>query len=315
MQQREPARDLAQGKWHGILGQWLDDRALTGKHTACPLCGGKDRWRLDDKEGSGSWICSHCGAGDGFHLLQKLNNWSFQEAAQFVEKMAGKVQAKQIQQRESAETVLSKLRRIWGASSKIVEGDPAWLYLVNRCGIETVPLGLRMHPAMPYKHEDGTVTKHPAMLAQVVGHDSMPVSIHRTYLSESGTKADVPQPKKLMTPTRKMENVAIRLAKPVEGWLGVAEGIETALCAGKRHAMPVWSCISAGLMESFQAPAGIQLLTVFGDNDPSYTGQAAAYRLARATVNAGVECNVAIPPGHGDWADFHDNKKRAGVAE
>lgn len=301
----DSARDIAQGKWHGILGRWLDDRALKGKHTACPLCGGKDRWRLDDKEGHGTWICSHCGAGDGFHLLQKLNNWSFAEAAKYVEQMAGKVQAKQVQQRESAESVLANLRRIWGASTKIIKGDPAWLYLSNRCGIESVPLGLRMHAAMPYRHEDGKITKHPALLAQVVGHDNAPVSIHRTYLTTDGKKADVPQPKKLMTPVRRMENVAIRLARPVDGWLGVAEGIETALCAGKRHNVPVWACISAGLMESFLPPPDVQMLTVFGDNDTSYTGQASAYSLARKVVNAGFMCTVAIPAAPGDWADVH----------
>lgn len=301
---RTPARELAHGKWHGILGRWLDDKALSGKHTSCPMCGGKDRWRLDDKEGNGSWICSHCGAGDGFHLLQHLNGWSFQESAKYVEQMAGRVQSKPVRQPESPDVILQKLRKVWGASVKITEGDPVWLYLVNRCGIESAPLGLRLYTEMPYRHDDGSVTKHPAMLAQVVGHDGVPVSIHRTYLTADGKKANVPNAKKLMTPVRKMENVAIRLARPVDGWLGIAEGIETALCAAKRHQMPVWSCISAGLMESFRPPADVELLTIFGDNDTSYTGQAASFNLARKLVSLGRMCNVAIPIAPGDWADF-----------
>lgn len=44
------------------------------KHQPCPLCGGFDRWRCDDKQGTGTWICSQCGAGTGFTLVQKYTN-------------------------------------------------------------------------------------------------------------------------------------------------------------------------------------------------------------------------------------------------
>ena len=41
------------------------------KHQACPMCGGDDRFRCDDKRGEGTWICSQCGAGNGFMLVQQ----------------------------------------------------------------------------------------------------------------------------------------------------------------------------------------------------------------------------------------------------
>lgn len=304
MQQGESAREIARGKWAGILGQWLDERALKGKHGACPSCGGKDRFRFDDKEGAGTWICSHCGAGDGFALLQQINGWSFAEAARHVEGMAGKIQARAVKQERSAGDILGDLRRVWDDAKRVTEGDPVWLYLVRRSGIKVAPLGIRFHPALTYYHDDKSVTKHPAMLAQVVGGDGVPVSIHRTFLTETGEKAAVPTAKKLMTPTRKMDDVAIRLARPVDGWLGVAEGIETALCAAERYKVPVWACVSAGLMESFRPPQGVELLTVFGDNDTNFVGQASAYKLAKAVAAAGVECRVCIPEAPGtDWAD------------
>jgi len=62
---------------------------LTNKHQACPACGGKDRFRFDDKEGRGTYICSNCGAGDGVDLLQKYTGWGFAEAAQFTEDTLG----------------------------------------------------------------------------------------------------------------------------------------------------------------------------------------------------------------------------------
>lgn len=39
------------------------------KHQPCPICGGRDRFRCDNKRGSGSFICSNCKAGDGFRLI------------------------------------------------------------------------------------------------------------------------------------------------------------------------------------------------------------------------------------------------------
>lgn len=40
------------------------------KHQPCPLCDGSDRFRCDDKNGTGSWICNQCGAGSGYTLVR-----------------------------------------------------------------------------------------------------------------------------------------------------------------------------------------------------------------------------------------------------
>ena len=46
----------------------------TGKHTSCPACGGKDRFRFDDKQGDGTFYCNQCGAGNGFQLIMNVLN-------------------------------------------------------------------------------------------------------------------------------------------------------------------------------------------------------------------------------------------------
>lgn len=142
------------------------------------------------------------------------------------------------------------------------------------------------------------------MVARVVNAAGKPVSLHRTYLTDDGQKAAVPIPRKLMTPTEKLSNVSIRFAPPIDGWLGVAEGIETALCAAIRFQVPMWSCISAGMLRSFRPPEGVRLLFIMGDNDVSFTGQEAAYWLAKTVSQNGIECRVHIPDDPGtDWAD------------
>lgn len=90
--------ELAQGNWPSILGALagLSGTQLTDKHQPCPLCGGKDRYRFDDQDGSGSWYCNKCGgrdsnggAGSGMDLLMRRTGWTFQEAAQRIEQHLG----------------------------------------------------------------------------------------------------------------------------------------------------------------------------------------------------------------------------------
>ena len=50
-------------------------------HTACPACGGKDRFRFDDN-GHGSHFCNQCGAGDGLDLIAKVRCCDITTAAQ-----------------------------------------------------------------------------------------------------------------------------------------------------------------------------------------------------------------------------------------
>ena len=307
MQQRESARDMAQGKWRGIMGKWLDEKALAGKHTTCPMCGGRDRFRMDDKGGSGTWICSHCGAGDGFHLLMGVSGMDFREAARYVEGMAGRVQAVPASPAHSQDDIREALRRVWGSSVAVSVGDPVHKYLSRRCGITAAPPSLRYHPSLGYRHEDGTTTKHPAMLAQVVSADGRALCIHRTYLTDDGRKADVPTAKKLMSPADRLQNVAVRLGRVEHEWLGIAEGIETAFCAAQIHKTgAVWSAISSGILESFNPPASVKMLVIYGDNDQSFTGQASSYKLARRITSErpDVEVRVCIPERDGfDWAD------------
>lgn len=90
--------DLSAGHWPSILGALagLSSEQLTDKHQPCPLCGGKDRYRFDDLDGTGSWFCNDCGgkdqtggAGNGMDMLMRRQNWTFKEAAQRVEQHLG----------------------------------------------------------------------------------------------------------------------------------------------------------------------------------------------------------------------------------
>lgn len=54
------------------------------QHQACPMCGGSDRFRCDDKRGEGTWICSQCGAGNGFMLVQQYTGLDVYETNKLI---------------------------------------------------------------------------------------------------------------------------------------------------------------------------------------------------------------------------------------
>jgi putative DNA primase/helicase len=300
--QRLNVRDVALGKWPGLLlGFGLTEHQLSGKHCPCPVCGGHDRFRFDDKDRRGKWICSKCGAGDGFDLLRMVKGWSFKEAAKEIEHIAGRIKPSAPKRQQSDADKLEACKRIWQKSRPVTQGDPVSLYLHRRTGIKAVPPCIRFHPALTYRHDDGTVTRHPAMLARIQADDGSTVAIHRTYLTADGQKADVPAVKKTLCSFPPPS--AVRLSEP-GSTLGIAEGIETALCASMRFGVPVWAAISAVGLEHRKPPADTKLVVICGDNDVSYTGQAAAFALAKRLTNNGIDVEIKIPDKAGeDWAD------------
>jgi hypothetical protein len=65
----------ARNRWSEILAYaGVDAKALRDVHGPCPGCKGKDRFRFDNKDGDGTFICSQGNgdtlSGDGFELLQ-----------------------------------------------------------------------------------------------------------------------------------------------------------------------------------------------------------------------------------------------------
>lgn len=78
----------ANGQWQAILSH-LGAEVPLNTHTACPHCGGKDRFRFDNKDGNGTFICNQCGSGDGLDLVQKILGGSVTEAAYEVANIIG----------------------------------------------------------------------------------------------------------------------------------------------------------------------------------------------------------------------------------
>ena len=133
------------GKWRGILATLgLPDSALKDEHGPCPICGGKDRFRFDNKDGRGTYFCNQCGSGDGWKLLMEFRKWSFKEAANEVREVCGMVTADPMKTKISEENKREALRELWKSSVPISKGDIVDRYLTSR-GIDddSYPAALR----------------------------------------------------------------------------------------------------------------------------------------------------------------------------
>jgi putative DNA primase/helicase len=308
---RQSVRDVAKGRWSNILFTFgLTDKQLSGKHTSCPICVGKDRFRFDNKEGRGTFYCSHCGAGDGVNLVMLLKEIDFKTAAAEIEQIAGVVNVSPTKSPPDVNAAVEKLKRVWGESDLLVHGNEGMRYLAGRgLDLDTPPKSLRLHPDLAYYGDGGQfIGKFPALVALVTGPEGKPATLHRTYLQDA-IKATVPSPKKLMS-GKPIAGGAIRLSD-TGVCLGIAEGIETALAASALFQKPVWSCVNAHGIETFVPPANVERITIYSDNDGNFVGQKAAFTAAHRLRQQGFEVAVMIPPLVGDWLDVLNGRTEA----
>jgi len=304
MSQFDYIRSDAAGRWIDIYAN-LGIEVGDGRHVDCPLCNkpGKSKpFRFDDKDGTGSWICTYCGAGDGWGLLMKFFNFTLPEAAYEVRKIIHKCEIKtaSIQSKASPEN----LRSIFLESAPVKPGDAAWTYLLSR-GITKIPGSLR-YTEKCWCSE--TKQQERAMLGVFMGADNQGITIHQTYLTAEGKKMDLEEPKRFMPALKKMLGGAIRLY-PADNRVGVGEGIETMLSAAEQTGIPTWATLTSSLLVGFEPPPGVEHLYIFGDNDKNYAGQRAAFTLANRLLTSpkhrDLLVSVYIPDKDGlDWNDI-----------
>lgn len=316
-------KHLTQHRWDDLLTSFgLPEILLNKRNQPCIFCGGKDRARYTDYMGAGTYICNQCAPEsiDGFELLMRFTNMDFKALASSIRSSLGDTTARPAQNTDLGKN-RKKLQTIWSEAKPLSKGCPTHLYLLGRglAGIEFGKLtGIRCHPALTYWHVEGgdvmNLGKHPAMVALVTTPEGQPATIHCTYLQKDGQKAALDPVRKIMTPSRSYQGGAVRL-QPLgkDEVLCVAEGIETALAMKLMFPdLTPWACISAGNMEKFEPPQECEggAFYVGADSDLSFTGQAAAYGLAKR-LSGKFEVSVLTPPKKGhDWLDHYNEQKQ-----
>jgi putative DNA primase/helicase len=309
--------DKARGQWPSILESLgINTSFLKNKHGPCPICGGKDRFRFDNKDQKGTFYCNRCGSGDGIKLLQLYRGYDFAKALnvlavlfgeppreryyitkpKHISSMLNKVEL--IQQQIDIEKRNKSLNMVWSQSKTLTTGDPVDCYLRARgIVLSCFPTVLRFHPQLPYFNDGELIGRFPAMLALIQDKDNHGITIHRTYLG-IGCKANVPCPKKIMSPITPgaSSGAAIKFHEPIEGKLGLAEGIESALTLCVSTQFPVWATVTAGGMEKVTLPQRLTEVLIAVDNDASGRGQKAADFISQRLLRSGCSVRRIMSP-------------------
>jgi putative DNA primase/helicase len=292
-----------------ILPKFVDRKFLTNRHGPCPLCGGKDRYRFDDKWGEGNYYCAQCGPGTGFIMLRKLKGWHDAKIFSEVDAIIGMGDVAP-QPMSSKPKIDPAAREHWTKSliDHATHPDIVERYLRHRGLTVSSPVLLGAKD-IKFKNADGTLWKYSdAVIAPIHAADGKLESAQRIYTDELLLKGGR---KQTMPPIRTINGGAVRLF-PDPAWeMGIAEGIENALAAFELFGIPTWAALNEGNLQLFRPPADICALHIYGDNDLNFVGQRAAYLLAnklheihnaKGTHTLAIE--VHIPPVAGtDWLD------------
>jgi putative DNA primase/helicase len=293
-------RETARGRWPGVLRAiGVDPAVLNGKHQPCPMCGGEDRFRFTDHLSEGRYFCSGCGPGDGFDLVVGVLDVSMRDAAKEIRNICGGVpEADEVFTEPDVDSRKNALNSMWQSAGLWVA---ARRYLTTRgCFRMDVDFYQDLRGGNIWHKEEGR--KMHAMLALVRDPHGRPVSIHRTFLDEDGKRFE----RKMMPPVGDLSGSSIRLGN-VEDKVIIGEGIETVLSGCLRFEWPGMAAISANMMQMVKLPASVKDVIILADNDKSFTGQAAAFTLARRLDNEKRRVSVYLPQRRGDFNDDQDH--------
>ncbi|WP_410198468.1 primase-helicase zinc-binding domain-containing protein [Aeromonas caviae] len=296
---------VACGHWPELLAAVGIDTPHRGKHGPCPACGGKDRFRLDDKGGRGTWICSQCGNGDGLDLVCRVTNKSPKEAAELLAPLVGlsaggldpaererihqQQQARAEADAKQAEQLRQKAARRAAAIMRDCEPGQA-PYLVHK--------RLRWpHGAINRTliREGGENFPAGSLVIPLINEAAELVNVQ--LIRDDGTKRYLAGGQKAGAFHR------------IEGGelVAICEGYATGLSIHQATGASLYCAMDCGNLAAVAQIASRQhpkaRILLCGDNDEHTQGNPGKTKAEQAA--AAIGGLVALPPIAGDWNDYH----------
>lgn len=278
------------GRWAPILTNLgINAQLFNGKHQPCIFCGGTDRARWD--RAKEFYYCSQCGSKQPIDMAIEHTGLSFKETASLIRPNIMNTPLKIVKPVDTQQNEV-RIKKIHAGLKRITPDSVVALYLAKR-GIKVLPNdNCYQHDGVDYYHEGVLLGAYPAMVSIFRTPDGEVATLHVTYLSADGTKADVPTPRKILPIIKSLAGASIRLFK-VDIDLAITEGIETALAVNQEYGAPCWAAGSAQAMNNIIIPESVKTVWIYADSDESFTGQKAAYDLAnRLKVKEGKTVRV-----------------------
>ena len=294
----------AQGQWESIFPALGITVPARGKHGPCPICGGKDRFHFDDKEGRGTWICRQCDgkqAGDGLDLVCKATGKDNKAASMLVAQALGlsagldmaaikvneasaKQQAEQERQREQAKhSAAAEL-----AQNILNQCQPAkgHSYLVGK-GLAESEVFILQTPV---------AGKAKGLLVVPLYNTAGDLTTCQT-IDDNGSKI-------LLSGGRKAGSFHCIAGSEV---LSICEGYATGLSIHLATGFTVYCAIDAGnlraVAEAVRRQHPQSQIILAADNDADHQENIGLIKAQSAADAVGGV--VVLPPISGDWNDYH----------
>jgi len=289
---------------HALKGRWSRNKGSC----RCPAHDDRDP-SLSVTQGRDGRVLVHCFAGCGqmdvINALQRVGLWGDGGAEQ--DPSAPWNFIPRDKKPADANDRKSAAQAVWD-SCRPAAGTLAETYLRSR-GLKTkIPDVIRFHPKLRHGHNDER-TYWPAMVAKLEDNRGF-VCIQRTYLAQDGrSKSPVDKPKMALGG---MYGSAVRL-KPLgpSGFLGLAEGIESAASAAQIYCIPVWAALGAYRLGQIDVPRGVRVLTIFGDAGDAGTKE--AFKAQEIYEAQGLTVEVILPAAHFGKVDDFNTALRTGA--
>ncbi|EPH3361781.1 primase-helicase zinc-binding domain-containing protein [Citrobacter freundii] len=292
------------GHWPRILPA-LGVKVIKNRHQSCPVCGGSDRFRFDDKEGRGTWFCNQCGAGDGLKLVEKVFGVTPSEAA-------GKVNAVTGNLPPVAPEVIAAAEAETEADRKAATALAVRLMEKTRPATGNAYLTCKGFPALEcltltVMHKTGGVTFRTGDVV-VPLYDDTGVLVNLQLINADGLK------RTLKGGQVKGACHIIEGKKQAGKRLWIAEGYATALTVHHLTGETVMVALSSVNLPSLASLARQKYpacqIVLAADRDLNGDGQSKAAAAADA-----CEGIVALPPVFGDWNDAFMQKGEEATRE
>lgn len=293
------------GAWRQTLENYGCHLPSGRHHGPCPVCGGKDRFRFDDKDGRGTWFCSQCDPQSGGGLLL-LSRFLGKPTIEVANELLG----------NTTERSLAPVYRSFVSEDQIRKAN----HEQARKGAEALLASseLRPHPYMSDRGLDGQwlVNGEPIM-----GRDRSVIQpgdllLVPAYKAE-GDGSRLVNVQKIKTNKEKRPLFGGDMAgvyHKLDGHqklIAIVEGYATGVTVNQVTGATTYCAFNTGNLAAVSAwvaerHQGVPVV-FFADNDEHGAG----LRYAKDAA-APIGATVALPPELGDWDDY---RQRHGVEE
>jgi len=280
----------ATGFWPQLLPALGISVLAGGRHGACPACGGKDRFRFDNQDGRGTWLCNQCGAGDGLNLVEKALSISAKEAAMKVAGMLGTLpESAPVMHDEAADKSRAQADAAARAQALIAAAvsrtDNAYLSSKGLQGTHALTLADTLRCG-------GINFAAGDVLIPLTGEDGTAVNVQ--LISAAGDKRTLPG--------GQVKGTYWLAGEPDAKTLWLTEGYATGLTVHRLTGQVVYVALSANnlpaLAKRLRESYPDALMMIAADRDDNGIGQLKAEEAAKACGG-----KAALPPVAGDWND------------